>query len=421
MDALRTAAPLARVLLALGEAGRAGEITVEQRARKARLRVVAGRLVALTGVDVEPLGDGLLALGVLDVAAQRALLLKDRTRLSNHRGRSWDGLALPAPGAPSMDGLEQSSRSADSFLERARAPIGARLIAAGVASPVAIALALQRQRLSGLSALLRWPAARVEFSPGEGAAPAAGASIDLGAAVWSVLFTLACQLPAPALAQLAGDGELVLSEAGQRRVGALRRACERGELAALTRLAACGGRLGASSLQVEARAGAGERNDGEARAAAGERSDVEVRAGASERNDDEARAAARERNHQPPSEAVLARALAARPAPELHAVRALLRVLGAALVRPLHDEACALLLRKSRELARNVSARRLLDLPEQAGPAHARQALRRLAQQLHPDRFQARDARLHAISTEVMGALASAELELRSATDAHHL
>jgi hypothetical protein len=161
----------------------------------------------------------------------------------------------------------------------------------------------------------------------------------------------------------------VLTSAGLRRVGGLLRAIEAGELGAAFRRRAFAGRLRPSQV-------------------------------------DDLPAAF--------SPAALSAALRARPGAEQHALRALLLVLGVAAERPVHKDAYALLLRKHRQLSRNVSASALLDLPEAASAEHARRALRRLAQKLHPDRFQAGDARLHAVSNVVMGALARAENTLRA-------
>jgi hypothetical protein len=97
------------------------------------------------------------------------------------------------------------------------------------------------------------------------------------------------------------------------------------------------------------------------------------------------------------------------------ALRAVLCALGFAAPAGVREDSYALLLRKRRELARNAGARALLDLPGSANAAGARRALRKLATKLHPDRFQADDARLQQVSHEVMGALTRAASSLHAA------
>ncbi|HEX6243179.1 MAG TPA: J domain-containing protein [Polyangiales bacterium] len=92
--------------------------------------------------------------------------------------------------------------------------------------------------------------------------------------------------------------------------------------------------------------------------------------------------------------------------------RAALRAIGALVERKADLDGYSLLLRKRRELARRASARRLLDLPEEAHPDQARLAFRKLAQKLHPDRFHAAQPGLTDLSNRVMCALVSAEAEL---------
>lgn len=332
MDALRLAAPLARLLLALGESGREGEVSVVQHGRTAKLSLAAGRAVLLTGVDVAPLGDTLLALGALDVPAQSSFLL---------------------------DGAWASAGT----------PIGARLIAAGATSSAAVACALELQLATGIESLLRWPARRVGLArralpPGQGGA----AGIDLAAAVWSALLALAQELPASLRTQLSGSAALTLTGAGKRRVSGLLRAIEYGELQAALRRRGFWAAL-----------------------------DRPVRAPDLTRD-------------------LLASALRSGATHDGQVLRCVLRALGAAIERPALEDACGLLLRKRRQLARNVSARALLDLPEAASAEQAGRALRRLAQKLHPDRFHTGDARLLAVSTEVMGALTRAERALRTSS-----
>jgi hypothetical protein len=75
-----------------------------------------------------------------------------------------------------------------------------------------------------------------------------------------------------------------------------------------------------------------------------------------------------------------------------------------------------LLLRKRRQLRSTRDPHALLDIPRGASPREQRQALRRLARDLHPDSFgPATPPAIRDASNEVMGALIRAELELRRA------
>ncbi len=86
-----------------------------------------------------------------------------------------------------------------------------------------------------------------------------------------------------------------------------------------------------------------------------------------------------------------------------------------AVSRPTRDAQYALLLRKHRQVRSAVRAGELLDLPAGARPSEARRALRRLAREVHPDRFsEADDAIVRRVSGEVMAALVSAEARLRT-------
>lgn len=274
-----------------------------------------------------------------------------RLRLGIVQGRavSIAGADL-APLGDTLRALGEIDRRAPSALLRAPlpGPIGARLVALGATSAEAVRRALSLQLAGGVEAVLRGPNDALALAARPCDARACEISIDLAAAVWRALLGIAAALPAHVRAGLAGDDALALSETGRRRVQGLLRAARSGELA-----------------------------------------------------HDDARG--------PIDGALIARALAAEPPRELHALRAILRVLGAVHAPSARaDSGYALLLRKRRELARNASASVLLELPGPSSALHVRRALRRLAQRLHPDRFEHGDARLHALSTEVMRALLGA-------------
>lgn len=73
-----------------------------------------------------------------------------------------------------------------------------------------------------------------------------------------------------------------------------------------------------------------------------------------------------------------------------------------------------LLARKTTELRRDASASRLLDLPMHARSADARGALRKLARELHPDRFAAHaPAGIQEASTAVVAAMTRAAASVR--------
>ncbi len=81
---------------------------------------------------------------------------------------------------------------------------------------------------------------------------------------------------------------------------------------------------------------------------------------------------------------------------------------------PSEAGAMTLLARKTTELRRDASAARLLDLPGHARPSEARGALRRLARELHPDRFAAHaPAGIQEASTAVVAAMTRAAAALR--------
>lgn len=104
--------------------------------------------------------------------------------------------------------------------------------------------------------------------------------------------------------------------------------------------------------------------------------------------------------------------LTKQPDVDAYAERAALRAIGALVSANAEVEGYSLLLRKRRELRNRVSSRRLLDLPDDARPTLARAAFRGLARKLHPDRFQAGEPALLALSNEIMRALSRAEAQL---------
>lgn len=357
MDPLRVAAPLARLLLAASESGCDGDVHVTRSSAGSRAPYAREARLSLAG-------GRLLAIAGVDHAPLGDTLL-----------------ALGALDVASQRGV--LGRAAD------LTPIGARLIAAGATSSAAVSCALEVQLADGIQTLLRWPATHMELCRAprqhelargaDASAVAHRVTIDVAGAVWSALWVIARELPLPLAAQLSGSAALKLTVAGKRRVRGLLRAIDAGELgAAFRRRAFLRSRTEALHAPTEALRPSFDGTPGTL------------------------------------SVAALEAALRADPNPEQHALRAVLRVLGAAIERPAHEDAYALLLRKHRQLSRNVSASALLDLPEAASGEHARRALRRLAQKLHPDRFQAGDARLHAVSNVVMGALARAENTLRA-------
>lgn len=87
----------------------------------------------------------------------------------------------------------------------------------------------------------------------------------------------------------------------------------------------------------------------------------------------------------------------------------------AAAVPELGAEGYSTLLRKAREVRRKANPFVLLELPAGARAPEAKRALRRLAQSVHPDRFDATSPpEVHTASREVMMALLDAERRIRS-------
>ncbi len=81
---------------------------------------------------------------------------------------------------------------------------------------------------------------------------------------------------------------------------------------------------------------------------------------------------------------------------------------------PAESGSMTLLARKTTELRRSASPTRLLDLPHQARSADARGALRKLAKELHPDRFAAHaPAGIQEASNAVVAAMTRAAAAVR--------
>jgi hypothetical protein len=298
MDVLRAAVPLARLFLAAADGRLDAVVRVRARARLAHVHLVQGRLIAVDGVDGEPLGDTLMRLGALDAIRHRAALAHE-----SPRGR-----------------------------------VGPWLVAVGAAEAGAVRCALEAQLDARMANLLRWPEPVFELVPERVVrADECEVDADLVGCVWHGLLRLARDLSPGTLAALSGDMALELTRSGTRIALALEKS--------------------------------------------GEHSDVR-------------------------------RGLARAPSNEQRASRAVLRVLGAAVDGATGTDACSLLLRKQREVRRRAGAYALLDLPPHARPEQARPALRRLAQKLHPDRFDRAEPCLRAASSEVMRALSQAEREL---------
>ncbi len=85
-----------------------------------------------------------------------------------------------------------------------------------------------------------------------------------------------------------------------------------------------------------------------------------------------------------------------------------------AIALPTATGSMSLLARKTTEVRRSASPRRLLDMTAHARPNEARGALRRLAKDLHPDRFAVHaSAAITEASTEVVAAMVRAAASVR--------
>lgn len=78
---------------------------------------------------------------------------------------------------------------------------------------------------------------------------------------------------------------------------------------------------------------------------------------------------------------------------------------------PAPRDGYALLLRKVRQVRRAAHASELLEVPQGSDGIAARRALRRLARNVHPDRFGSASPAIVEASTQVMSALAKAQKE----------
>lgn len=191
MDALSAAIPLARLFLALAHGRRHAVVSLSVRGRRVSVHVEAGHLVAISGVDLDSLGDTLLRQGGLDKARHRAAFLQE----------------MPPEGR-----------------------VGAWLVSVGAASRGDVERALELQLYARLGHLLRHRDADVEVGLQEAPADGSGASAsglvsetqaDLPRAVFDGLCAVARSLPADVLSVCAGQGPLKLTHTGSRLLAAL--------------------------------------------------------------------------------------------------------------------------------------------------------------------------------------------------------
>lgn len=300
---------LARLLLSLGRRAGSGVVTVRGAGgRRAEVRVSAGRIIAIDGVDSgRVLGDVLVQSG----DASPTACVDDEGRIANER-------------------------------------IGTYLVRTGRVSAGAMEHAVRVQLRSRLAGLFAWSATAPTFTritPVDSTADGAPTMQEL------VVHALRCMGGARAQSELVrelGGGTLRLSELGRELVtGAALRPEETAVVAMLER--------GATGEMLLSAFGSSHRALSFAHA--------------------------------------------------LRRIRAVEPANGAGRY--------SLLLRKHHELRRSSDATRLLEVPSDATPSEARRALRTLARDLHPDRFDGapHDA-LRAVSAEVLKALVRAESEL---------
>ncbi len=184
MDSLRAAVPLARALLSLGDAERSGVLHVHAGYRRVEVEALRGKLIAVRGIDGEPLGDTLLREGSLDASRHGAALSE----------------AEP------------------------EGPVGDWLVAVGAASREAVDRALALQLSLRLGQLLRFPCVTLRFI--DHAVAAEGAENDvvrvaMAPCVWDGMLSLAGMLTHAELSQLTGSGALRLTRAGSQLVSQL--------------------------------------------------------------------------------------------------------------------------------------------------------------------------------------------------------
>jgi hypothetical protein len=238
-------------------------------------------------------------------------------------------------------------------------PIGRWLVEVGAASQDEVASALRHQLELRLGEVFRWPCPEYRFEPGPADVETEllRSPLSVEGVVLAAVREVLRQHDVGFVRRALGEGSLRLTDLGERLAREARLGTEEAAMVAVLR-AAAHARVGTrGSVPVETLVAAG---GGTGRA--------------------------------------------------IRSLRAL--QLLRAVVRP---EPCAksypLLLRKHRQVSRHASATTLLDLPEAPAPREARQALRRLAGALHPDRFA--DPSLRRASTEVVAALVEAEASLR--------
>lgn len=187
MDALCAAIPVARALLRAADASAPRTLTVAAGSRRATLRLERGRVLEVNGVDSEPLGDTLLALGALDGIRHRAAL----------------EAAFPA--------------------ER----VGAWLVSVGAASEEAVRAALTLQLARRVESVLRLRGAELVLSDSSGSLHGGyRVSAPLVPTVYAGLVSIARELPDMTQRARASEGALCLTRLGQWLEGQLGRSTE---------------------------------------------------------------------------------------------------------------------------------------------------------------------------------------------------